>query len=106
MNNIIEQMLSKYEIKNTNDEINALKEIIQEIVLSGLSRGNFFDEVAFYGGSFTGIDVELQDKLLQAAYDYIKEKKVHSIRISTRPDYIDKTILKRLKKYKVKRYKK
>lgn len=51
MNNIIEQMLSKYEIKNTTDEINALKEIIQEIVLSGLSRGNFFDEVAFYGGT-------------------------------------------------------
>ena len=51
MNNIISQMLSKYEIKNTNDEINALKEIIQEIVLSGLSRGNFFKEAAFYGGS-------------------------------------------------------
>lgn len=51
MNNIIEQMLSKYELKNTNDEINALKEIIQEIVLSGLSRGNFFNEVAFYGGT-------------------------------------------------------
>lgn len=51
MNNIMEQMLSKYEIKNTNDEINALKEIIQEIVLSGLSRGNFFNEAAFYGGT-------------------------------------------------------
>lgn len=51
MNNIIEQMLSKYEIKNLNDEINALKEIIQEIVLSGLSRGEFFDEAAFYGGT-------------------------------------------------------
>lgn len=51
MNNIIEQMLSKYEIKNLNDEINALKEIIQEIVLSGLSRGGFFDEAAFYGGT-------------------------------------------------------
>lgn len=51
MNNVISQMLSKYEIKNTNDEINALKEIIQEIVLSGLSRGNFFDELAFYGGT-------------------------------------------------------
>ena len=51
MNNIIEQMLYKYEIKNTNDEINALKEIIQEIVLSGLSRGNFFNEAAFYGGT-------------------------------------------------------
>lgn len=51
MNNIIEQMLSKYEIKNTTDEINTLKEIIQEIVLAGLSRGNFFNEVAFYGGT-------------------------------------------------------
>ena len=51
MNNVIEQMLSKYEIKNTNDEINALKEIIQEIVLSGLSRGGFFNEAAFYGGT-------------------------------------------------------
>lgn len=51
MNNVIKQMLSKYEIKNTNDEINALKEIIQEIVLAGLSRGNFFEEAAFYGGT-------------------------------------------------------
>ncbi len=51
MNNIIGQMLSKYEIKNTNDEINALKEIIQEIVLSGLSRGGFFSDAAFYGGT-------------------------------------------------------
>lgn len=51
MNNIITQMLAKYEIKNMNDEINALKEIIQEIVLSGLSRGSFFDVAAFYGGT-------------------------------------------------------
>ena len=51
MNNIIEQMLESYEIKNTNDEINALKEIIQELVLSGLSRSGFFDEAAFYGGT-------------------------------------------------------
>ena len=43
MNNVISQMLSKYEIKNTHDEVNALKEVIQEIVLSGLARGNFFD---------------------------------------------------------------
>ena len=51
MNNVIEQMLSKYDVKNTTDEINVLKEIIQEIVLSGLSRGNFFNEAAFYGGT-------------------------------------------------------
>ena len=46
MNSVIEQMLARYEIKNTNDEVNALKEVIQEIVLSGLSRGGFFDVAA------------------------------------------------------------
>ena len=51
MNSIIEQMLSHYDTKNIEDEINALKEIIQEVVLSGLSRGGFFDEAAFYGGT-------------------------------------------------------
>jgi len=51
MNNVIEQMLSKYNARNINEEINALKEIIQEIVLLGLARGKFFDEAAFYGGT-------------------------------------------------------
>lgn len=69
--------------------------------LSNFKEKDTYKEVAFYGGSFTGIDVELQDKLLGAAYDYIKEKKIDGIRISTRPDYIDKSTLKRLKKFKV-----
>ena len=60
MNNILQKMLEKYEINNEQDEINAMKEIIQEIVLSGLSRGRFFDEAAFYGGTalriFYGLD--------------------------------------------------
>ncbi len=51
MNNIITQMLNKYDIQNTNDKINALKEVIQEIILCGLSRGGFFDEALFYGGT-------------------------------------------------------
>lgn len=59
-------------------------------------------EIAFFGGSFTGIDVKQQEELLQIAYEYIKNGQVDSIRISTRPDYINKEILKRLKKYKVK----
>ena len=58
-------------------------------------------EVAFFGGSFTGIEVEKQEEFLKTAYEYIKQGKIDSIRISTRPDYIDKNILKRLKKYKV-----
>ena len=59
-------------------------------------------EIAFFGGSFTGIEEEVQNELLDAAYQFIKDGKVDSIRISTRPEYIDKNILKRLKKYRVK----
>lgn len=51
MNNTLKQMLNKYNIKNKDDEINAMKEIIQEIIISGLSRGDFFDKAAFYDGT-------------------------------------------------------
>ena len=51
MNSVLQNMLDKYEIKNTIDETNAMKEIIQEIVICGLSRGGFFDVAAFYGGT-------------------------------------------------------
>ena len=44
-------MLQKYEIANEKDEINSMKEIIQEIVLSGLARSDFFEKAAFYGGT-------------------------------------------------------
>lgn len=60
MNSVLQNMLEKYEIKNITDETNAMKEIIQEIVLCGLSRGGFFNEAAFYGGTalriFYGLD--------------------------------------------------
>lgn len=78
-----------------------VKETI-EYYLSNFKDDNKYVEVAFFGGSFTGIEEEVQEELLQATFEFIKQKKVNSIRISTRPDYIDKKILKRLKKYKVK----
>lgn len=73
-----------------------------EFYLQNFKEKDAYKEVAFYGGSFTGIEPELQEKLLKVVYEYIKEKKINGIRISTRPDYIDKPTLKRLKKYKVK----
>jgi len=51
MNSVLQSMINKYDIKNSTDEINAMKEIIQEIVICGLSRGGFFNEAAFYGGT-------------------------------------------------------
>ncbi len=82
----------------TKDEV---KKIVDEY-LSSFKEENAIKEIAFFGGSFTGIDVSVQEELLSAAYEYVQNGQIDSIRISTRPDYIDKDILKRLKKYKVK----
>ena len=80
---------------------NDVRETI-EYYLNNFKEKDIYKEVAFFGGSFTGIEEELQEKLLSTAYEYIKDKKIDGIRVSTRPDYINKQILKRLKKYKVK----
>lgn len=58
-------------------------------------------EVAFYGGSFTGLDIDEQSAYLSVADEYLKEGKITGIHLSTRPDYIDKEILGNLKKYHV-----
>jgi predicted nucleotidyltransferase component of viral defense system len=49
--NIFEQMLSRYEIKTNEQKRNATHQVMQEITLSGLYRGGFFDKAAFYGGT-------------------------------------------------------
>lgn len=51
MNNVIESMLAKYNPQNNEERENAVKEIIQEIALSGLSHSDFFSKAAFYGGT-------------------------------------------------------
>ena len=58
-------------------------------------------EIAFYGGSFTGIDKAYQETLLSWAGSYIESGQVNSIRVSTRPDYITKGSVTLLKKYNV-----
>ena len=59
-------------------------------------------EIAFFGGSFTGIDRELMISLLEIAKGYISDGRVSSIRCSTRPDYINEEILDILEGYGVK----
>ena len=78
-----------------------VKETI-EYFLKNFRDNHKYVEVAFFGGSFTAIEKEKQEELLEAVQKYIENKKVNSIRISTRPDCIDKEILKRMKKYHVK----
>ena len=60
MNNVLNEMLRKYQTGGISDKKNAIKEIMQEIVLCGLSRAGFFQKTAFYGGTslriFYGLD--------------------------------------------------
>lgn len=51
MNDAVKAMLQQYACKSTQDYINALKEIIQELALLGLWRAKFFEHAAFYGGT-------------------------------------------------------
>jgi len=58
-------------------------------------------DIAFFGGSFTGIDTGLQEKYLKEAFRFIQLGQISGIRISTRPDYIQQEKLDLLKNYGV-----
>ena len=60
-----------------------------------------FAEIAFFGGSFTGIAPSLMEDLLIIANRYLMQGRISSIRCSTRPDYIDTDILNKLSAYGV-----
>ena len=76
--------------------------VIIKNALSTVDSNNCETEIAFFGGSFTGIDRDDMLYLLQTAYKYVKHGEVASIRLSTRPDYIDREILRILQEYGVK----
>jgi histone acetyltransferase (RNA polymerase elongator complex component) len=87
------------------ESIPSLDEIERQIV-SFLSTGTDTNlstiEIAFYGGNFTGLDWSYQQKLLTIVQKVIRETGNQvGIRISTRPDYVNKTVLARLKEHGV-----
>lgn len=58
-------------------------------------------QIAFYGGSFTSLGLSRQDEYLRCGQQYIYRGLVHSLRLSTRPDSLDKKTCQRLKKFGV-----
>ena len=58
-------------------------------------------EIAFFGGSFTGIPLDEQSAYLDIAKSYKDRGLIDMIHMSTRPDYIDEKILDNLKKYAI-----
>lgn len=59
------------------------------------------NQIAFFGGSFTNIPRPRMLRLLQRAKDWIDRGYAESIRISTRPDRIDREVLSILREYRV-----
>jgi len=64
-------------------------------------KGSGRREVAFYGGSFTGLPAGVQQEYLGAAKAFVDAGKIDGLRISTRPDYIDADVIERLPGFKV-----
>ena len=85
--------VTEFDVSNVEETIEAALVTIPD---------DFIVEIAFFGGSFTGIDRDLMIELLQIAYAYVKAGRVSHIRCSTRPDYINPEILEILKQYGVK----
>ncbi|MBP7901659.1 MAG: radical SAM protein [Spirochaetes bacterium] len=80
------------------EEIIPLIEKYRKTAISSVT--NF--ELAFFGGSFTGIDVNYQRELLSEAKKALDTGLIDGIRVSTRPDAIDSESLSLLQKYSVK----
>ncbi len=55
-------------------------------------------EAAFYGGTFTALTQQIQERYLEVLKPFLESKEIHSVRIATRPDAIDKIWLKVIKK--------
>lgn len=86
--------------RETDVSIEDLKNIIDSH-LETLPKKSI-KQVAFFGGTFTGISMNLQREYLEVVKKYIDNGDIESVRISTRPDCINIDILEQLKKYGVK----
>lgn len=79
-----------------------LPEEVSRAVETALNGREKMDaELAFFGGSFTAVQRDYMISLLEAAAPYTQNGIISGIRISTRPDAIDREVLEILKKYKV-----
>ena len=72
-----------------------------ELFLETIPPGDNHIEIAFFGGSFTGLPLERQKHYLGLVQPWLKRTDVKGIRLSTRPDYIDNQILSLLRAYGV-----
>lgn len=78
------------------DKAETVRIIESHLKQIGKNPGISHIEIAFYGGSFTGISMERQAEYLSIAERYKEAGRVQAIHLSTRPDYINEEILGQL----------
>ncbi|MDD2897158.1 MAG: radical SAM protein [Desulfuromonadaceae bacterium] len=76
-------------ISGARGEIPTATQIREKINLWQSTAGDRQLEVAFFGGTFTALPEEIQSRLLAPLQHFIQDGSLGSVRISTRPDYID-----------------
>lgn len=98
MHNLLHEMIKSYNAQTMYDRKNAVKEVMQELVLCGLSRAGFFNIAAFYGGTalriFYGLDRFSEDldfslitednNFTLTTYFKILEKEVNSFGVNVK----------------------
>ena len=88
---------ARTQIPETQD----VRDTIEKYLPTLAGRGLETIEIAFFGGSFTGIPIDLQTRYLEIAKEYKDKGLIHKIHLSTRPDTINREILDNLKLYEV-----
>ena len=91
-----EKITSRGHIPSISETRNTIEEY-----LSSFPKGKKHIEIGFFGGNFTGIPQDEQEIFLQIAHSYLENGKIQGIRLSTRPDYIDKKGLHLLQRFGV-----
>lgn len=105
MNTLLDAMMKKYDPHTIYEKKNVMKEVMQEIVLCGLSRAGFFKKAAFYGGTalriFYGLDrfsEDLDFSLMAVDEDFditpyfpILQKEIAAFNLRVQLDVRDKT---------------
>jgi histone acetyltransferase (RNA polymerase elongator complex component) len=95
---------NQYRITGSSREARIDGAAVGAIIRKWLARGSVAGrevQVAFYGGSFTGLARSRQEELLTGATPFVREGAVAAIRLSTRPDYVDGDTVSFLRRHNV-----
>jgi len=89
MNIAVQALLDRYEPQTLADYENALKEVIQELMLLGLWRAKFYEHAAFYGGTalrvfhgLTRFSEDMDFALLEPAAGFVLKRNFHGLNFS------------------------